>query len=100
MKYAATATIAFVFATALAATAGAQSLATPGPTPSSWGRAVPGIGPMTLTENVRDAQQQLRTLGFYHGPLDGRLDANTRAAIAAFQQRNGPTRSIGQPLPG
>jgi peptidoglycan hydrolase-like protein with peptidoglycan-binding domain len=93
MKYSTTAALALVLTAGLAATAGAQSMATPGPTPSFWHDALPGIGPLTVTENIREAQQQLRALGYYGGPIDGRLDANTRAAIAVFQQRNGLPRT-------
>jgi peptidoglycan hydrolase-like protein with peptidoglycan-binding domain len=87
MKYSAIAVVAFALAAAAAGSAGAQSMATPGPTPSFWHDALPGIGPMTTMVNVQDAQQQLRRLGLYGGPIDGRMNAATRAAILAFQQR-------------
>jgi hypothetical protein len=46
MKYFPTAVLALALAIGLAGAAGAQSMATPGPTPSSWPNAVPGpIGP-------------------------------------------------------
>lgn len=93
MKSFATAALAVALAAGSIGTAGAQSMATPGPTPSSWGSAVPGIGPMTATENVREAQQQLTALGLYRGPIDGRMDLSTRAAIIAFQQRSGLPRT-------
>jgi hypothetical protein len=46
MKYFRTAMLAIALASGLAGAASAQSMATPGPTPSSWPNAVPGpIGP-------------------------------------------------------
>jgi hypothetical protein len=45
------------------------------------------------SEQVRSAQQQLRAAGLYHGPIDGQMDPDTRAAIANFQQQNGLQRS-------
>jgi peptidoglycan hydrolase-like protein with peptidoglycan-binding domain len=93
MKYLATAALAVTLAAALAGTAGAQGMATGGPTPSSWRDAVPGIGPMTATENISKAQEQLRALGMYYGPIDGRLNPGTRAALASFQQRYGLPRT-------
>jgi peptidoglycan hydrolase-like protein with peptidoglycan-binding domain len=93
MKYLATAALAVTMAAALAGTAGAQGMATGGPTPSSWRDAVPGIGPMTATENIRKSQEQLRTLGLYSGPIDGRLNQGTRAALTAFQERYGLPRT-------
>ena len=42
MKYLPTAVLALAFAIGLAGAAGAQLMATPGPTPSSWPNAVPG----------------------------------------------------------
>jgi hypothetical protein len=44
-------------------------------------------------EQVRSAQQQLQAAGLYHGPTDGQMDPDTRAAIANFQQQNGLRRT-------
>jgi hypothetical protein len=44
-------------------------------------------------EQVRSAQQQLQAAGLYHGPTDGQMDPDTRAAIANFQQQNGLQRT-------
>ena len=93
MKYLATALLAGTLAAALVGTAGAQGMATGGPTPSSWRDAVPGIGPMTATENLRKSQEQLRALGLYNGPINGRLDQGTRVALTAFQERYGLPRT-------
>jgi peptidoglycan hydrolase-like protein with peptidoglycan-binding domain len=43
------------------------------------------IGPQT----TRAVQHQLRHAGFYGGPIDGVWGPNTRAAMAAYQRRNG-----------
>ena len=93
MTYFAPAVLALALAALSSGPVMAQSMATPGPTPNSWVNAVPGIGPMTATENVRNAQERLRAIGLYYGPIDGRLDAGTRTAIAAFQQRYGLPRT-------
>ena len=93
MKYSATAALALAFAIGLAGAAEAQSWATGGPTPTDWRNALPGTAPVAATASVREAQQQLSTLGLYRGPIDGRMDPNTRAAITAFQQRNGLPRT-------
>ena len=45
------------------------------------------------SEQVRTAQQQLQAAGLYHGPADGQMDPDTRAAIANFQQQNGLRRT-------
>ena len=93
MKHSATAALALALCAGLAGAAGAQSMATPGPTPNSWQNALPGPAPIIANESVREAQQQLQALGLYRGPIDGRMDRNTRMAIAAFQQRNGLPRT-------
>jgi peptidoglycan hydrolase-like protein with peptidoglycan-binding domain len=38
---------------------------------------------------VRDIQRELRDLGLYDGPLDGRYDAGVKAAIRRFEQQHG-----------
>src|SRR6266567_979274 len=40
-------------------------------------------------DQVKAAQEQLRTAGLYNGPADGMMDPDTRAALARFQQQNG-----------
>jgi Putative peptidoglycan binding domain len=44
-------------------------------------------------DQVRSAQEQLQAAGLYNGPVDGRMDPDTRAAIARFQQQNGMRRT-------
>lgn len=44
-------------------------------------------------ERVKAAQQKLQTAGLYKGPVDGRMDPDTRAALARFQEQNGLPRS-------
>lgn len=38
---------------------------------------------------VRDAQQRLRTLGFYEGPIDGLWGPDTQSAVERFQRQQG-----------
>jgi peptidoglycan hydrolase-like protein with peptidoglycan-binding domain len=41
------------------------------------------------SDQVKAAQQKLQAVGLYHGPVDGLIDPDTRAAIARFQRQNG-----------
>ena len=38
---------------------------------------------------IKDAEQRLAELGYWTGPIDGRLDDGTRAALIAFQKWEG-----------
>jgi len=40
-------------------------------------------------EEMRTVQAELKTLGFYYGEVDGKLSADTSAAIKRYQIRNG-----------
>ncbi len=42
-------------------------------------------------DTVKQAQQQLKSEGLYHGAIDGRVGPATRAAVRRFQQQNGLT---------
>jgi len=44
-------------------------------------------------------QSQLAQRGYYHGPINGVIDSNTRLAIRAFQKANG-LRETGLVDPG
>jgi hypothetical protein len=44
-------------------------------------------------DQVRQAQEQLKTAGLYNGPTDGMMDPDTRAGLARFQQQNGLRRT-------
>ena len=44
--------------------------------------------PLTRAE-VRDAERRLADLGYWTGPVDGRLDEGTRQALIAFQKWEG-----------
>jgi murein L,D-transpeptidase YcbB/YkuD len=41
------------------------------------------------TENVKLLQERLAAEGVYAGPLDGELNAQTEAALRAYQQKHG-----------
>lgn len=45
--------------------------------------------PPPAPETIAEAQRRLRELEDYHGPVDGRLTAETRVALARFQRRAG-----------
>ncbi|MGA9773045.1 MAG: L,D-transpeptidase family protein [Blastocatellia bacterium] len=42
-------------------------------------------------EDIRQAEQSLSDLGYWTGPIDGRMDESTRSAIIAFQKVEGRT---------
>ena len=44
-------------------------------------------------DQVKGAQEQLKSAGLYNGPTDGMMDPDTRAALARFQQQNGLRRT-------
>jgi hypothetical protein len=56
--------------------------------------------PDPAPERVWHVQAQLASLGYYEGPVDGRLDAATQASIRRFQERAGavPDGRIGMDL--
>ena len=47
------------------------------------------VAKAAVDENVRAAQQRLKSDGFYFGETNGTLDAGTSAAISRYQIRNG-----------
>ncbi|MGH7094004.1 MAG: peptidoglycan-binding domain-containing protein [Stellaceae bacterium] len=48
-----------------------------------------GAAGINSPQNIRQAQEQLRAKGLYHGPIDGQMGPETKAALAQFQQQNG-----------
>jgi peptidoglycan hydrolase-like protein with peptidoglycan-binding domain len=48
---------------------------------------------------IRQAQEQLRDQGLYHGQIDGILGPETKQALQQFQQKNGlqATATLDQP---
>jgi hypothetical protein len=57
--------------------------------PSQQANAPPTSSvPTTPAFTLRDAQERLRTLGFYRGSIDGQMGPQTKAAIEAFQRTN------------
>jgi|SRR6516225_2292408 peptidoglycan hydrolase-like protein with peptidoglycan-binding domain len=65
---------------AAAPNAGAPSAAAPS--------AEAQTGSLT-SDTIKQAQQQLKSGGFYHGRVDGVVGPRTRVAVRRFQQRNG-----------
>jgi len=47
------------------------------------------LGHLDPLDNVTGVQQRLINLGFYGGPVDGRMTPDTQAALRAFQQDRG-----------
>jgi hypothetical protein len=58
-----------------------------GPFESDWPR---GEQVLSRAERV-ELQERLSALGLYSGATDGKFDEQTRAALAAYQQRSGIT---------
>jgi hypothetical protein len=56
---------------------------------AAWLRAVPGLHGCVGNVTVREAQQALESRGFAVGPIDGIVGRRTRAALQAFQQKQG-----------
>jgi peptidoglycan hydrolase-like protein with peptidoglycan-binding domain len=48
-----------------------------------------GAMAQSQSDQVKLAQQKLQAAGLYHGPVDGLIDPDTRAAIARFQRQIG-----------
>lgn len=55
------------------------------------GADMPGVSglPQINRSEVRQAQEQLRDQGLYHGKIDGALGPETKQALQQFQQKNG-----------
>ena len=76
---------------------GATNAANVDYTPTGPGSNKAGLGALQSSQTVgivskdqiRTAQQQLQANGVYHGPIDGLLDAQTRAALSRYQRENG-----------
>ena len=77
-------------------TPGTSVVNTPRPTTntSSGATATPAATAIKLGasgNDVKRLQNQLKSLGYYTGSVDGDFGAGTEAAVKAFQQRNGLT---------
>ncbi len=72
------------------------AVSTPKPTTKVSTSATATPAPSSLKagssgSDVKRLQQQLKTLGYYTGSVDGDFGAGTEAAVKAFQSRNGLT---------
>jgi len=61
----------------------------PGSNKAGWG-ALQSSQTMGVVskDQIRMAQQQLQAHGFYHGPIDGLLDTQTKDALSRYQREN------------
>jgi peptidoglycan hydrolase-like protein with peptidoglycan-binding domain len=59
----------------------------------TMGMTAGALAQSATLDQVKGAQQKLRAVGLYHGPVDGLMDPDTDAAIARFQQQNGLRRT-------
>jgi lipoprotein-anchoring transpeptidase ErfK/SrfK len=73
---------------ALGITIGAMSVAPAMAGTAAKSPASGKTGPLTAVE-MRQAEQRLADLGYWTGPVDGRIDEVTRAAVIAFQKIDG-----------
>lgn len=72
----------------------APTTAAPTPPPSSLGPAPPtGLGPGQGSPQVLALEQRLGALRYDPGPVDGRFDDATAAAVVAFQKVSGLPRT-------
>lgn len=46
-------------------------------------------GAMNSPQDIRQAQEQLKAQGLYHGAVDGQMGPETKSALARFQEQNG-----------
>jgi len=55
-----------------------------------YGAYGPGVAFFdSIAPTAKDVQQALTKGGYYHGPIDGILNASTKAAISAYQREKG-----------
>jgi peptidoglycan hydrolase-like protein with peptidoglycan-binding domain len=117
MKHAVRAVVTLAFGVGLAAAAQAQGTygqsKIPGRTPSAapgamMQKSAPEANPQAALpkpmersatahrrsrNEIKQAQEQLKSDGLYRGRIDGIIGRKTRAALARFQQRNGLRRT-------
>lgn len=101
MKQAVRTVVALAAGIGLAAAAQAQGAYMPGAAPTTKSQAAaPGQMPRLSAasgklsrQQVREAQQQLKSEGFYKGRIDGMMSHRTRLAITRFQRHNGLPRT-------
>jgi peptidoglycan hydrolase-like protein with peptidoglycan-binding domain len=58
-------------------------------TAGTTGEQPPAQPELITKENLKLLQERLATEGVYAGPLDGELNAQTEAALRAYQQKHG-----------
>ena len=76
---------------ATAPTAAAPSATAPSPRPARMARSA--TKPTLSRNEVREAQEQLKSEGLYRGRIDGVMGHRTHLALSRFQQRNGLHRT-------
>jgi peptidoglycan hydrolase-like protein with peptidoglycan-binding domain len=57
--------------------------------PPSSSSASPRSPPLTASNDIREVQGRLQSLGFDPGPLDGAAGPKTAAAVTRYQQEHG-----------
>jgi hypothetical protein len=60
---------------------------------ASLSRPTSQVQSSMTVEDVREAEQRLSDLGYWTGPIDGKLDEGTRHALIAFQKVEGRQRT-------
>jgi hypothetical protein len=66
----------------------------PGSNKAGWGASQSSetVG-IVSKDQIRSAQQQLQAHGFYHGPMDGLLDTQTKNSLSRYQTENGLSKT-------
>jgi lipoprotein-anchoring transpeptidase ErfK/SrfK len=63
------------------------------PRPVTLSRPSSPVQTPVTVEDIREAEQQLSELGYWTGPVDGKLDDGSRHALIAFQKVEGRQRT-------
>ena len=58
-------------------------------TAGTTGPQVPGQQQLITKDNLKVIQERLKAEGVYAGPVDGEVNAQTEAALRAYQQKQG-----------
>ena len=58
-------------------------------TAGTTGAQVPGQQQLITKDNLKVIQERLKAEGVYAGPVDGEVNAQTEAALRAYQQKQG-----------
>src|SRR6185312_14060701 len=76
-------------ATSMTTATGARAILPPIPPAKPSTQAAPPSPPLSSSNDIRELQGRLQSLGFDPGPVDGANGPKTAAAVARYQQARG-----------